>query len=82
MAFEGNNLATRSSELPEISRDELRSRLKDPSITVVDVLPSESYLAGHIPGALSLPLEHLPSQARELLPDPNAEIAVYCGKFT
>jgi rhodanese-related sulfurtransferase len=82
MAFEANHLAMASSDLPEISREELGSRLKDASITVVDVLPRESYAAGHIPSAISLPLELLPSQAQEILPDLNAEIAVYCGKFT
>ena len=71
-----------SSDVPEISREELRKRLKSASLTIVDVLPAESYAAGHIPGAISLPLESVASQARELLPDPTAEIAVYCGKFT
>ena len=76
------NTAPISSGVPEISREELRSRLKSTSLTIVDVLPAESYAAGHIPGAISLPLESVASQARELLPDPTAEIAVYCGKFT
>ena len=76
------NTAPISSDVPEISREELRSRLKSASLTIVDVLPAESYAAGHIPGAISLPLESVASQARELLPDPTAEIAVYCGKFT
>jgi rhodanese-related sulfurtransferase len=67
---------------PAISRDELRLRLHDSSLTIVDVLPEASYVEAHIPGALSLPLEQLTSRARELLPDPAAEIAVYCGKFT
>jgi 3-mercaptopyruvate sulfurtransferase SseA len=76
------NTAPISSGVPEISREELRNRLKSASLTIVDVLPAESYAAGHIPGAISLPLESVASQARELLPDPTAEIAVYCGKFT
>ena len=76
------NTAPLSSDVPEISREELRSRLKSASLTIVDVLPAESYAAGHIPGAISLPLESVASKARELLPDPTAEIAVYCGKFT
>jgi rhodanese-related sulfurtransferase len=65
-----------------ISREELRRRLHDSSLTIVDVLPEASYVEAHIPGALSLPLEQLASRARELLPDFAAEIAVYCGKFT
>jgi rhodanese-related sulfurtransferase len=71
-----------SSAIPEISREELRRRLHDSSLTIVDVLPEASYVEGHIPGALSLPLEQLANRARELLPDPAAEIVVYCGKFT
>ena len=76
------NAAANLSGIPEISREELRRRLSDFSLTVVDVLPEASYVEAHIPGAISLPLEQLADHARELLPDFNAEIAVYCGQFT
>ncbi len=81
MASQGTAAAD-SSVTPEISRDELLRRLHDSSLTIVDVLPEASYVEAHIPGALSLPLEQVASHARELLPDPVAEIAVYCGQFT
>ncbi len=68
--------------VPEISREQLQRRLRDRSLTVIDVLPAASYAAGHIPGALSLPLEDIPARAAEVLPDRGAEIAVYCGSFT
>jgi rhodanese-related sulfurtransferase len=71
-----------SSDAREITRDELVRRLHDPSLTIVDVLPQASYVEAHIPRALNLPLEQIPDRARELLPDLNADIAVYCGKFT
>lgn len=74
--------ATITSDVPEISRDEFRRRLNDPSLTILDVLPAESYSGGHIPHALSLPLQSIASRASELLPDRSAEIIVYCGKFT
>jgi rhodanese-related sulfurtransferase len=70
------------SEIPEILREELRRRLHDPSLTIVDVLPAESYAAAHVPGALSIPLEQVAGRAPELLPDRAAEIVVYCGKLT
>lgn len=76
------NAAASSSDVPEISREEIHRRLHDSSLTIVDVLPESSYVEAHIPGALSLPLEMVASRARELLPDFNAEIAVYCGQFT
>jgi len=71
-----------SLEIPEISREELQKRLQTKSLTLVDVLPAESFASGHIPGAISLPLEDLASRASGSLPNRHAEIVVYCGKFT
>ena len=74
--------AAHSSSLPEISREELLRRLKDSSLTIVDVLPQASFVEAHIPRAINIPLEQIQTRAREMLPDFAAEIAVYCGKFT
>ncbi len=81
MASESNT-AAKLSDAQEISRNELRRRLRDSSLTIIDVLPAESYAAAHIPGALSMPVELVASRARELLPDRDAEIVVYCGNLT
>ena len=67
---------------PEIGRDELRRRLHDPGLVLVDVLPRESYAQAHIPGARNLPLGDIPTRATLVLPDRRARIAVYCAKFT
>jgi rhodanese-related sulfurtransferase len=66
----------------DVSREEVERRLRDPSFVLVDALPRESYAAGHIPGARSLPLAEIPAHAGEVLPDRRAEIVVYCGSFT
>jgi rhodanese-related sulfurtransferase len=71
-----------TSEIPEIDRDEIERRLHDPSFLLVDVLSKEAYAGGHIPGAVNLPLADIPRRAREVLPDPSQEIAVYCGGGT
>jgi rhodanese-related sulfurtransferase len=71
--------AVGSADRAEISRDEIRRRLHDPTLHVVDVLASEAYQAGHIPGAVNLPLADLPERAADVLPDRAAEIAVYCA---
>lgn len=68
--------------LGEITRQELLRRLHDPSLIIVDALARESYESAHIPGAINLPLAFVSERARELLPDPAAEIAIYCAKFT
>lgn len=68
--------------LTEISQQELYRRLRDSSLKIVDVLPAEAYASGHIPGAISLPLDEVNSRARELIPDRDAEVAVYCTSLT
>jgi len=68
--------------VPEIDRDEIKSRLGDGSLRLVDVLPADSYETGHIPSAISLPLATLEHRAPELLPDRAEEIAVYCAGYS
>ncbi|HEV3111129.1 MAG TPA: rhodanese-like domain-containing protein [Candidatus Binataceae bacterium] len=68
--------------LSDVSREEILRRLNDPTLTIVDVLPVESYEVAHIPGSINLPVADIGQQAGVLLPDPAAEIVVYCAKFT
>ncbi len=73
-------MATHPTEhVPEISRVDLVRALHAGNITLVDVLPSESFAAVHIPGSINLPLVDLPDRARQTLPDQNAAIVTYCG---
>ena len=44
---------------------------------VVDTLGPEHYHHSHLPGAINLPLEEV-DRMEEVLPDKEAEIAVYC----
>lgn len=41
--------------VPLVTRDELVTRLGDPGLTVLDVRPAAEFVAGHIPGARSVP---------------------------
>ena len=45
-------------------------------LTVVDVRPPEEYSAGHLPGALNLPLPQLAKHLHKL--PANREIVAYC----
>jgi hypothetical protein len=68
--------------LPEISREELRQRLGDRSLTILDVHSADAFAQEHLPRAVNLPLSEIESRVRQVLPDRQAEIAVYCSKFT
>jgi len=59
-----------------ISRQELRRRLKDDVVTLLDVRPGEEFAAGHLPTAINIPLRDLPHRLREL--PKNREVVAYC----
>ncbi|GAA1382590.1 metalloregulator ArsR/SmtB family transcription factor [Kitasatospora putterlickiae] len=59
-----------------LTREELLARVKAGTATVIDVRPAEEYAAGHIPGALSVPLDRLEARLAEL--SPGAEVVAYC----
>lgn len=60
----------------QVPADELESRLAKGDVVVLDVRPEPEYRAGHIPGAVSAPLDMLERVAATL---PNRrEIVAYC----
>ncbi|MFE9311119.1 ArsR/SmtB family transcription factor [Streptomyces sp. NPDC088353] len=59
-----------------VTRDELRTRAESGQVVLLDVRPVEEYRAGHIPGAVSIPVEELADRVGEL-PE-GAEVVVYC----
>ncbi len=59
----------------EVTREELVRRA-EAGVVVVDARPREEYDAGHIPGAVSIPVEDLASRLAELPAD--QEIVAYC----
>ncbi|OLT43770.1 ArsR family transcriptional regulator [Saccharomonospora sp. CUA-673] len=63
-------------ETEEVTREELLRRVHSGGATVIDVRPREEYTAGHIPGAVSIPLEDLAERLAELPLD--QEIVAYC----
>lgn len=65
------------SQLDIITRADLAERLEhDPRPLVLDVRPAAEFLAGHVPGAVSLPPDELGSRVHRL---PAAEdVVAYC----
>jgi rhodanese-related sulfurtransferase len=66
----------RRHEFEKISVDELQARLSNGDVTLIDVRPQEEYLAGHLPGAISIPLSELEPRIGEVPRD--KAIIVYC----
>jgi len=66
--------------LEPVDREALVARVRSGAVTLLDVRPAEEYRAGHIPGALSVPLAEL---ARRLAGLPrDREVVAYCrGRY-
>ena len=67
-------------QLQPVTLKELRRLARDGDVTVVDVRPADEYAAGHIPGALSVPVAELKRRLREI--PKNREVIAYCrGRY-
>jgi rhodanese-related sulfurtransferase/predicted transcriptional regulator len=64
------------STLRSITRDQLRDRLRDGDVVVLDVRPVPEYAAGHIRGAVSIPVDDLTSRLVEI--PSGADVVAYC----
>ncbi|MBZ5859402.1 metalloregulator ArsR/SmtB family transcription factor [Flavihumibacter profundi] len=62
--------------LESISLEDLLLRSKKEKVMLIDVRPGEEYNAGHIPGAVSIPLAQLKKRLDEL--PKNKTIIAYC----
>jgi rhodanese-related sulfurtransferase/DNA-binding HxlR family transcriptional regulator len=63
-------------EVEQLSLEELEQRLARGQVVVLDVRPDREYDAGHIPGALSAPLDRLEAVAASL--PKRKEVVAYC----
>lgn len=63
-------------QLETITRAELSRRLGRRNVVVLDVRPAREYEAGHVAGALSVPVDTLSRRVRHIPED--AEIVAYC----
>jgi rhodanese-related sulfurtransferase len=63
-------------DLEPIDREALVKRVRKGEVVVLDVRPAEEYRAGHVPGALSIPIRELKRRLFEL--PKSQEIVAYC----
>ena len=71
-----NTYLTVKDDLEPVPVNELMERAGDGVVTVLDVRPEVEYEAGHIQGAISVPMDQLEDRVGEL--DPEREIVAYC----
>lgn len=62
--------------LEPIAAQQLLERVRDGLVTVLDVRPPEEYAAGHLPGAINIPLEQLEQHLDQL--KSSSEVVAYC----
>jgi len=62
--------------LDTITRDELRVRIRDGDVVVLDVRPEPEFAAGHIRGARSIPIRDLRARLGEI--SEGADVVAYC----
>jgi rhodanese-related sulfurtransferase len=70
--------SVQAGEFPDISVAELQTAIKEKKVTVLDVNGSDSYKAGHIPGAIDFRATKA-DIAKQLPADKSALVVAYCG---
>jgi rhodanese-related sulfurtransferase/DNA-binding HxlR family transcriptional regulator len=63
-------------EMAPVAAADLLKRVKQKLVTVLDVRPAEEYAAGHIPGAINVPVEKLEGFVSRL--PKRKEVVAYC----
>ena len=66
----------RRHDFQKISVDDLQKRMGRDEVVLLDVRPEVEFLAGHLPGAVSFPLDELEQRLDEL--PPGKWIVAYC----
>jgi rhodanese-related sulfurtransferase len=70
-------LGDEGDDIEGLTKEELWKRIKrKDKLVVLDVRPQEEYEAGHLPGAVSIPLEQLKKRVKEL--PKSKQIVAYC----
>jgi rhodanese-related sulfurtransferase len=78
LAVAFSTVALHAGEFPDISIAELKAAIAEKKVTVIDVNGSDSFKAGHVPGAIDFAANKA-QLAKELPADKGALVVAYCG---
>jgi rhodanese-related sulfurtransferase/DNA-binding transcriptional ArsR family regulator len=67
---------TQKDEFEPVPAKELMARSRQGLVTVLDVRPAEEYAAGHVPGAVNIPINELHKRLKDL--PKQLEVVAYC----
>lgn len=73
-----NGLPGTEAEVPRVTVDETVAAIQNGEAVLVDVRSPQAYQAGHIPGALSIPLGEIETNPQGLSLDKEQWIITYC----
>jgi rhodanese-related sulfurtransferase/DNA-binding transcriptional ArsR family regulator len=71
-----NSYFRERDSLEAVSRKELLRRMREGLVTVIDTRPAEEFAAGHLRGAINVPLHELKRRLREMPRE--QDIVAYC----
>jgi len=63
-----------------ITKDELKNKLENGNIHLVEVLDEEAFKKSHIKGAINIPLKKIGTEAKQRFSEKD-EIVVYCSNY-
>ena len=71
-----NTYLTAKDSLDPIAATDLIKMANENLVTILDVRPIEEYSAGHLPGAINIPIEELQQHLKDFKPE--QEVVAYC----
>lgn len=71
-----NDFILKNDDFDTIELKDLAEKIKEGSITLIDVRPSDEYAADHLPSAVSMPISEVETRLNSLPKD--KEIVAYC----
>jgi rhodanese-related sulfurtransferase len=66
--------------MKSITKDELKDKLENDEVTLIEVLEEEEFNKSHIAGAINIPLKRIGTEAEQKF-SKNDEIVVYCSDY-
>ncbi|NJK98387.1 MAG: rhodanese-like domain-containing protein [Bacteroidales bacterium] len=63
-----------------ITKDELKNKLDNENVRLIEVLEEEEFKKSHIKGAINIPLKKIGTEAKQRFSEED-EIVVYCSNY-